>query len=163
MALAPLLYHQYILRKLLIKLYDFIDKRDLGELYFSPTEVVLSDTHVVQPDLLFVSSQRRNLIVRENVRGAPDFVVEILTPATAERVPTDKLELYARHDVQDYRLVDPDPKKKVVLVQGEIGFEVACINGEGKVLRSLSMEGFSVALEEILAGVGYVRFLYATV
>ena len=65
--------------------------------------------------------------------------------------------------MQNYRLVYSDPKKTVVLVQGEIGFEVACINGEGQVLRSLSMEGFSMALEEILSGVGYVRFLYATV
>ena len=75
MAAAPLLYHQYILRKLLNKMSDYIDERNLGELYSSPADVILSDTDVVQPDLLFVSSHRSHILTRENVRGAPDLVV----------------------------------------------------------------------------------------
>ena len=149
MAAAPLLYHQYILRKLLNKMSDYIDERNLGELYSSPADVVLSDTDVVQPDLLFVSSHRSHILTRENVRGAPDLVVEILSPATAERDRTIKLDLYAQHGVKEYWIVDPDAGTVMVLLRGEVGFEVTGIYEEGQTLRSPTLAGFSVALEEI--------------
>ena len=149
MAAAPLLYHQYILRKLLNKMSDYIDERNLGELYSSPADVILSDTDVVQPDLLFVSSHRSHILTRENVRGAPDLVVEILSPATAERDRTIKLDLYAQHGVKEYWIVDSDARTITILVRRESRFEVAGIYGEGQTLRSPTLAGFSVALEEI--------------
>jgi len=149
MAAAPLLYHQYILRKLLNEMSDYIDERNLGELYSSPADVVLSDTDVVQPDILFVSRQRSHILTRENIHGAPDLVVEILSPATAERDQTVKLDLYARHGVKEYWIVDPDAKAISVLLRGESGFEVNDIYGEGQTMRSPMLEGFSVALEEV--------------
>ena len=149
MAAAPLLYHQYILRKLLNKMSDYIDERIFGELYSSPADVVLSDRDVVKPDILFVSNERSHILTRENVRGAPDLVVEILSPATAERDRTVKLDLYALHGVKEYWIVDPDAGTITVLLRGEVGFEVNGIYGEGQSLRSPTLEGFSVAPEEI--------------
>ena len=74
----------------------------------APCDVVLSDTDVVQPDLLFVSREREHLLSGgENVRGAPDLVVEILSPATAGRDRCYKRALYGRHGVVEYWLVDP--------------------------------------------------------
>ena len=102
--------HQYILGRLFLRLGAFIYGRNLGKVYCSPFDVVLSDTDVVQPDLLFVSSGRESIITPENIQGAPDLVVEILSPATAARDRTLKLDLYARHGVQEYWIVDPDAK-----------------------------------------------------
>ena len=62
---------------------------------------------MVQPDLLFISSERNEIITPDNVRGAPDLVVEILSPATAERDRTLKLDLYAKHGVKEYWIVGP--------------------------------------------------------
>jgi Uma2 family endonuclease len=149
MAAAPLLYHQYILRKLLNKMSDYIDERNLGELYSSPADVVLSDTDVVQPDLLFVSSHRSHILTRENVRGAPDLVVEILSPATAERDRTIKLDLYAQHGVKEYWIVDSDARTITILVRRESRFEVAGIYGEGQTLRSPTLAGFTIELDGI--------------
>ena len=70
-------------------------------------DVVLSDTDVVRPDLSFVSRERSARLTDENVRGAPDLVVEILSPATADRDRGDKLRLYGAHDVREYWIVDP--------------------------------------------------------
>ena len=77
-------------------------------MFIAPCDVVLSDTDVVQPDLLFVSRAREHLLGGgDNVRGAPDLVIEILSPATADRDRGYKRALYARHGVAEYWLVDP--------------------------------------------------------
>ena len=55
-------------------------KRGLEKVYFASCDVVLSESKVVQPDLLFVSNKRTNTISSDNIQGAPDLVVEILSP-----------------------------------------------------------------------------------
>ena len=146
---SPKEIHQYITGTLFLKLGAFVRESGLGRVYFAPFDVVLSDTNVVQPDILFISNERTEIITPDNVRGAPDLVVEILSPATAERDRTIKLDLYAQHGVKEYWIVDPDARKITVLLRGEGGFGVAGIYGEGQALRSPTLAGFSVALEEI--------------
>lgn len=146
---SPKEVHQSISGILHLMVGTFVRDRGLGKVYFSPFDVVLSDADVVQPDLLFVSNERIGIITADNVQGAPDLVVEILSPATAERDRTLKLDLYAQHGVIEYWIVDPDAKTITVLLRGESHFEVAGIFGEGQTLQSPMLEGFSVALEEI--------------
>ena len=146
---APLTGHQIVSMALASRLYLYVNEREMGTVVAAPTDVVLSDTDVVQPDVLFVSSQRSQVLTRENVRGAPDLVVEILSPATAERDRTLKLDLYAQHGVKEYWIVDPDARTITVLLRGEGGFGVDGIYGEGETLRSPTLTGFNVALEEI--------------
>lgn len=146
---SPKEIHQYISSILHIMIGTFVRERSLGKVYFSPFDVVLSDTNVVQPDILFISNERADIITSDNVQGAPDLVVEILSPATAERDRTVKLELYAQYGVKEYWLVDPDAKTITVLLRGEGGLGVVGIYGEGETLRSPTLAGFSLALEEI--------------
>lgn len=146
---TPLVYHQCILGNLLYRVAPFVSERKLGHVYPRPTDVVLSDTTVVEPDILFVFSQRSHILTRENIQGAPDLVVEILDPPTAERDRTVKLDLYARHGVKEYWIVDPDAGTITVLLWGECSFDVVSVCGEGETLRSPTLEEFSVALEEI--------------
>ena len=149
MAPAPLLYHQFILRKLLNAISGYVDEHNLGELFCSPTDVVLSETDVVQPDILFVSRQRNQILKPECVQGTPDLVVEILSPSTAELDRTTKLELYAYHGVREYWIVDPEAKTVMVLLQGQNRFEVARTYGKGHSLQSPTLEGFTVQVEEL--------------
>ena len=146
---APLTGHQMISIALASRLYLYVNERGLGTVVTAPTDVVLSDTDVVQPDVLFVSSQRNHILTREYVRGAPDLVVEILSSAIAERDRTIKLDLYAQHGVKEYWMVDPEARTIKVLLRGEGGFGVAGIYGEGQALRSPTLAGFGVALEDV--------------
>lgn len=146
---SPKEIHQYISSILHIMIGTFVRERSLGKVYYSPFDVVLSDTNVVQPDILFISNERADIITSDNVQGAPDLVVEILSPATAERDRTVKLDLYATHGVKEYWIVDPDAKTITVLLRGEGGLGVVGIYGEGETLRSPTLTGFSLALEEI--------------
>ena len=149
MSPSPKEIHQYILGNLYLKLGASVRERSLGKVYFSPFDVVLSDTNVVQPDLLFVSNARAAIITADNVQGAPDLVVEVLSPATAERDGTLKLDLYAQYGVKEYWIVDPDAGTMTVLLRGESGFDVSGVYGKGQTMRSPMLEGFSVALEEV--------------
>ena len=133
------------------RLVQFASENNLGRVYHAPFDVVLSDTDVVQPDLLFVSREREHILLGGvNVRGAPDLVVEILSPSTSGRDKTVKSALYARHGVREYWLADPEAKTITVMVLGEAGFEVEAIYGKGHTLTSPTLEGFTVDLDEIL-------------
>ena len=141
--------HQRVSIRLGWKLIQFVAEHRLGEVYSAPFDVVLSDTDVVQPDLLFVSNERADIITPANLQGAPDLVVEILSPSTAERDKTFKYALYAEHGVEEYWIVDTDAKTITVLLLGERGFAVEGIYEEGETLESPTLGGFALDLGDV--------------
>ena len=89
-----------------------LDRSQLGEslemsaIYHAPLDVVFSDLNVVEPDLLYISNERRKEIVTtQHVRGVPELVVEIGSPSTRTRDETIKLHLYERVGVLEYWFV----------------------------------------------------------
>jgi Uma2 family endonuclease len=80
--------HQDILGNLFRVLSVHIRRHRLGKVYLAPLDVVLGEgeeAEVVQPDLLYISPQRQDIIAQKEIRGAPDMVVEVLSPSTAQR------------------------------------------------------------------------------
>ncbi len=146
---SPNIPHQRVVTDLMTLLNVFVKNRDLSSVYAAPTDVVLSDTNVVQPDLLFVSGEREHIITHANIQGAPDLAVEIRSPSTAERDLTVKRRLYAEHGVKEYWLVDPDAMTVTVLLLGERGYEEAGIYGSGQSFGSTTVARFSVSLDDI--------------
>ncbi len=149
---APNLRHQEVQARLGRRLAQFVEERALGKFYFAPCDVVLSDTDVVQPDLLFVSRERDHLLSGgDNVRGAPDLVIEILSPATAERDRGYKRVLYARHGVAEYWLIDPPAETVWIHCLRNGTLALAHTFGREQTLRSPLLAGFEVALDAIFA------------
>ena len=105
---APVTRHQRVLMRLWSAMLPILVDSGRGEAFCAPLLVQFpgSDDRV-QPDLLFVSNERRAIIGEKQVLGAPDLVVEILSPSTAHRDRGIKLDLYARHMVRQYWIVDP--------------------------------------------------------
>lgn len=133
---SPKEYHQRISGRLEFLLRAFVQEHDLGAVYDAPFDVVLSEETVVQPDIIFIAKERLEIITEDNVRGAPDLVIEILSEATAERDRIAKKLLYAKYGVKEYWLVDPQTKSIEVLQLGERGFETVGVWWEGQALRS---------------------------
>ena len=149
---APNLKHQEIESRLGSRLARFIEARGLGKFYFAPCDVVLSDTDVVQPDLLFVSLARAHLLIGgDNVRGAPDLVVEILSPGTADRDRGYKRALYAKHGVKEYWLVDPAAETVSLLLPRDGDLVVSYTFGRNETLRSPLLAGFELDLDDIFS------------
>ena len=148
---APNRKHQKVLSRLARKLGNFAEEHGLGEVYVAPFDVVLSDTDVVQPDLLFISRAREHTLTDENVRGAPDLVIEILSPSTAERDLGYKHEVYGRHGVLEYWIVDPMGETIAVHRQRDGRLELAETFERRDTLRTAVLDGLQLKLNDIFA------------
>ena len=106
---APKTRHARVSKRLQYALDRLLERPGLGEIFVAPFGVEFpASGEGVQPDLLFVANDRRGIIAEAGVVGAPDIVVEILSPSTAGRDRTIKLRLYERQGVRQYWIVDPD-------------------------------------------------------
>jgi len=102
---SPIPRHQIVLL-LLSEHFLRIARSSGGVVLFAPMDVVFSDDTILQPDLLYITQQRRG-IIRQRVEGAPDLVIEIIS-GTSRRDRVEKLDLYARFGVGEYWIVDPE-------------------------------------------------------
>lgn len=105
---APSTAHQRLVVRFSIAIGTFLDRRKVGQLFVAPTDVVLSNFDIVQPDLVFVSSARTSIITAQNIQGAPDLLIEILSETTRKTDEIIKRKLYERYGVQEYWIVDPE-------------------------------------------------------
>jgi Uma2 family endonuclease len=106
---APSLRHQRISKRLERALYSLVEDSGLGEVLHAPVGVEFPTTgEGVQPDVLVISHARSGILADPWVRGAPDLVIEILSPTTAQRDREVKRKLYERQGVQAYWIVDPE-------------------------------------------------------
>ena len=149
---APNLKHQQVQVRLGQCLWRFIRDHKLGEMFYAPCDVVLSDNDIVQPDLLFVSREREHLLSGgKNVQGAPDLAVEILSPSSAEQDRGKKRVLYGQHGVTEYWLVDPIAE--TVTIHRQRGGVLAATHtfGRGQTLRSPLFAGLELHLDDIFS------------
>ena len=146
---APKVTHQRNTKKLVKLLDDFVEEQELGEVFIAPCDVVLSETDVVQPDILFVSKERSYIVTDDNIRGAPDLAVEVLSPSTAQRDRTLKRTLYALNEIPEYWQADTDAKNVTVLTLDNGEYKVAGIYGEGQTLVSPLLPGFTLEINSI--------------
>ena len=107
MAPSPLPLHQIVSGELFLSIGNYVKDKKLGMVFSAPLDVVLSEDNVLQPDILFISKERQQIITDKNIAGAPDLVIEILSPATAYYDLFDKKEIYQKFGVKEYWIVDP--------------------------------------------------------
>jgi Uma2 family endonuclease len=105
---SPSTKHQHVSMNLSNLLFNHLKVHRGGRIFTAPTDVVLSDLDVVQPDLLFVSAARASLITETCVQGAPDLVIEILSETTRKTDEIIKRKLYEKFGVGEYWIVDPE-------------------------------------------------------
>lgn len=110
MAPAPNRYHQDISRDLEYILLDYLDEHPIGKLYHAPFDVYLDLYNVFQPDILVVLNQRLSILTDAGAEGAPDFVVEILSPKTARLDRDNKRRVYASSGVRELWIIAPEPQ-----------------------------------------------------
>jgi len=124
---APATRHQIIIGRLVHLLLSYLETHPAGTVLTAPCDVVLSDTDIVQPDLLYVRKDGKAQITKQNVQGPPDLVVEILSPGTAARDRDLKRKRYERFGVLEYWLVDPDQNTLEILALKERQYVQVCL------------------------------------
>ena len=144
----PINYHQKILLNLTGAFWIFLENHPLGELRFAPLDVILSEHDVLEPDLLFVLNEHRD-ILQDWVRGAPDLVIEILSPTTESRDRGIKLKAYARYGIGEYWIVDPTAQAVEVYRLTAEGFHLATTGAKGQTVETPLLPGFSLTVDSI--------------
>jgi Uma2 family endonuclease len=148
---SPSEKHQRILVNLLMSMQAHAKARGLGRVYVAPFDVVFGEKTALQPDLLFVSSPRRGIIGPEYVLGAPDLVVEILSPY---RVPYDrvtKFEQYAQNGVGEYWIIDPVAESVDVFRLAGSSYElVGSVTGD-RTLETPLLPGWKMPVRDLFA------------
>ncbi|HEV8306569.1 MAG TPA: Uma2 family endonuclease [Methylomirabilota bacterium] len=107
---APGTRHQQVVGNLYLALRHHVDAHRVGQVFVSPIDCILSDTTIVQPDIVYVDNTRLTAVSARGIEGPPTLVVEILSPGTEAVDRKVKLQIYARHRVPHYWIVDPESR-----------------------------------------------------
>jgi Uma2 family endonuclease len=147
---SPKMLHQRVSMILAYLLFDFLKKHPIGEVVSAPMDVHLDIKNVFQPDLLFVSSERSH-IIKDFVYGAPDLVVEILSPGSKKLDSKDKMVVYGKYHVREYWLIDPVAKSVQLFENhGDEMVEKAKL-GIGGRLESQVLSGFQLEVGQLFS------------
>jgi len=146
---APTPYHQRISRKIEFLLIEYVEKNELGEVFDAPIDVYFEETETYQPDIIFISKERLNIIGETKIKGAPDLVIEILSPATAYYDLGRKYEVYEKNGVKEYWIVHPE-RKSIEIYQNQEGqFKLIQMAKEKDTVNSSLFKDFELNLEKI--------------
>lgn len=110
MSPAPNIRHQEILNEINIEISFFLRKNNIGKVLIAPTDVRFSKENILQPDILFIKNENLFKIKEKRIAGAPDLVIEILSPSTSQLDYEEKKSIYERFGVSEYFIVDPGSK-----------------------------------------------------
>lgn len=141
--------HQEISVVLLQYLIPHVRSTLRGRVFHAPLGVRLSEEDVPEPDLLVILERNLHRIGEQVIDGAPDLVVEILSPGTAGRDLGPKRDLYERHGVPEYWIVDPKARRIEVLVWTDGAYLSAGLYSIGDELRSALLPGLGIPIAEV--------------
>jgi len=122
MSPAPNIPHFEIVDKLTAQLRDFVTKNNLGKIFFAPVDVYLGTKNAVQPDIMFVHKDNFDIIHSDGIHGAPDIVIEVLSPSNKNDDLVKKKEVYEIFGVKEYFIVDPSDKAVITYYLKEKSF-----------------------------------------
>jgi len=147
---APGTRHQLVIGNLFVAFHTYVGREHRGVVFIAPTDVILSDTTIVQPDIVWVAPDRLAAISTRGIEGAPTLAIEIVSPFTGAIDRNTKKQLYARHGIAWYWLVDPEAKTVEIhqLVTGRYELRVHAAGDD--VLRAEPFD-LSLALASIWA------------
>lgn len=147
---SPTTRHQRISRKLEFAIEKHVTENNLGEVFYSPYDVCLDDENVVQPDIIFISNDKADIITEKNIQGAPDLIIEILSESTAYKDAIQKKKLYARFGVREYWLVAPDDKLiEVYNLKNKGEYQLLKTYFDGDTIESQVITGLKIDLSRV--------------
>lgn len=147
---APRTFHQKVSQRFQFRLYE-LQQSGRGYVFAAPVEVIMPNATPVQPDLVYLRSEQKEIIEEKSIVGIPHLLVEILSPSTASRDRTLKLNTYAQAGVPHYWIVDPKAKTLEVFHLSGNCYQVVAALDEGGTYEAGELEGLKFELKELFA------------
>jgi Uma2 family endonuclease len=113
MSPTPDFNHQKISMKLSREISFFVEAGNLGECITAPMDVFFDNKNVLQPDILFIAKENLGIIKNGKVKGAPDLIIEILSPGNKRHDTEKKKAAYEKFGVKEYFVTDPETKETI--------------------------------------------------
>ncbi len=152
MSPSPVLSHQRIIRRLALRLDDFIQRKQLGEIVLSPMDVYLTEEDVYQPDLIFIRKENVHLLdPNDRIRFVPDLVIEVLSPSTGSFDYSRKKRIYCERGVREYWIIDPEERTIEIMVKEGAFYQTVAMLRPPAMIESAMFPGFSMKVEEVFA------------
>jgi len=146
---APSTRHQDISGNLGFIIRRFVKEHSAGKVYNAPINVVFSSVNVVQPDIVFISRNRLRIIKEKAIFGAPDWIIEILSPSSDKIDIKLKKDLYEHFGVREYWIIYPDDEKLEVYLLKEGKFKLRGTFSKNETVEVNVIENLKVNLKEI--------------
>ena len=147
---APSGRHQYAQSELFYKMMHHVSVNGVGRVFASPTAVLLAEYSAPQPDLVFLSKEKMSLFDPQwGIKGAPDIMVEIVSPTSYKRDHLLKKELYAEYGIPEYWIVDPYYHSVEVFVLQDGRYERHAFGIDGETVGSHVLSGFELEVSSI--------------
>lgn len=146
---SPKPSHQRISLRLSYFLAACVIPNNLGEIFTAPMDVVFTEYDTFQPDLLFITKERLNIIGENKIEGSPDLVVEILSPSNDANEMSYKRHIYGSKGVKEYWLINVE--KQMLTLYKQIDNELRWQKDiqKNEVLKSEIIQGFELKLSNI--------------
>ena len=148
---APTVRHQELLSNLHLIFGPYVRGNLLGVVLLAPIDVIFAENDIVQPDLVFVAESRRHIIQDHAIVGAPDLVIEILSPSTATHDRNRKANLYARCGVAEYWMVDTETEAIEIRKLGDAGYDGPVETHDSGVISTTLIPGLEIRLDDVFA------------
>lgn len=147
---SPSMHHQRVSSALYRQLANFFDDFDPeGELFYAPLDVTLTTSNVLQPDLLFVSGTRKEIMREERIDGPCDLVVEIMSPTNHRKDRLRKMEIYRKAGISHYWLVDPEENILEAFVLRSGNYTLVFTGGPGNTFTHPEFPGLDLDLDRV--------------
>jgi Uma2 family endonuclease len=147
----PGAFHQDIAGNIFSLIREYLRKNAVGKVAIAPYGVFLNDVNAFLPDVFFVSKAKLKQFSKRGFEGAPDLVVEVLSPGTARFDKTSKKTVYARSGVLEYWLVDPSAEEVQIFYLAEDSDDPKFVYGRKNQFTSPLVPGLQFRGEEIFA------------
>ncbi len=147
---SPISLHQIVSGRILQIALNFLDATDnSGFLVSAPMDVRFDDGNVFQPDILYIAEDRKDEIVKDYVEGAPDLIIEILSPLNAYYDLRQKKDIYEKYGVKEYIIIDPIAQNADLYLLKEGIYQLHQRAEKTEQLNSVLLPGFSIQLSQL--------------
>jgi Uma2 family endonuclease len=148
---APSPLHQMVVANLYDALNAVVKPEKLGKVLFAPIDVFIDDQNAPQPDVLFIAEQNKHFITKDGIFGAPDIVVEVLSPSSVMRDRITKMKLYAAFGVPEYWIIDLNNTTVEIYRNTSEGFELHSFAVENGTVQSFVLQEFMLDVGQLFA------------